>query len=481
MSKIAELEPEIISTYLETTPSVQPVPVKPEAPAVTVKPAPVQDPKSLAGTAFFQRRPVQLGVVALLVVGLLFGARTLVFAHGHESTDDAFIDGTVIPISSKVAGHIAKVYVKDNQTVRKGDLIAEIDDQDFQVKLAQAKAQLAAAQANLRSAQINVDLTSATSGGSLQQASAGVTSAQSQVQTSEALVSAAKARLEQARAQVATAQANLESSRAQLLAAEAESTQAATDAGRYQKLFDAGDTSRQRLDQALTIAQTAAAQVSAARMKVVATEAQVAEAKAQEISAQANLQQTQSQVGGAQAQVGEALGQLTSAQAAPHQVAQQQARAEAAQAAVTNAEAAVKEAELMVSYTKIYAPEDGRITRKAIDPGTYVQVGQSLVALVSNDMWIEANFKETQLTYMRPGQAVEIEIDAYPGKVFKGHVESIQSGTGARFSLLPPENATGNYVKVVQRVPVKIVFDQSPDPQFSLGLGMSVEPEVKVR
>ncbi|HNC46575.1 MAG TPA: hypothetical protein PLU80_20560, partial [Acidobacteriota bacterium] len=113
MSKIAELEPEIISTYLETTPSVQPVPVKPEAPAVTVKPAPVQDPKSLAGTAFFQRRPVQLGVVALLVVGLLFGARTLVFAHGHESTDDAFIDGTVIPISSKVAGHIAKVYVKD--------------------------------------------------------------------------------------------------------------------------------------------------------------------------------------------------------------------------------------------------------------------------------------------------------------------------------------------------------------------------------
>ncbi|MBI4747604.1 MAG: HlyD family secretion protein [Acidobacteria bacterium] len=481
MSKIAELEPEIISTYLEPNPSVQPVSVKPESPAVTVKPTPAQDSKSLAGTAFFQRRPIQLGVAALLVVGLLFGARTLVFAHGHQSTDDAFIDGTVIPISSKVAGHIARVYVKDNQAIRKGDLIAEIDDQDFQVKLAQAKAQLAAAQANLRSAQINVDLTSATSGGSLQQANAGVTSAQSQVQTSEALVAAAKARVEQAHAQVATAQANLESSRAQRMAAEAEATQAATDAGRYQTLFDAGDTSRQRLDQALTIAQTAAAQASAARMKVVATEAQVAEAKAQEVSAQASLQQTQSQVGGAQAQVGEALGQLTSAQAAPHQVAQQRARAEAVQAAVTNAEAAVKEAELMVSYTKIYAPEDGRITRKAIDPGTYVQIGQSLVALVSNDMWVEANFKETQLTDMRPGQVVEIEIDAYPGKVFKGHVESIQSGTGARFSLLPPENATGNYVKVVQRVPVKIVFDQAPDPQFPLGLGMSVEPEVKVR
>ncbi|HMW03262.1 MAG TPA: HlyD family secretion protein, partial [Acidobacteriota bacterium] len=261
----------------------------------------------------------------------------------------------------------------------------------------------------------------------------------------------------------------------------AEATQAATDAGRYQTLFDAGDASRQRLDQALTISQTAAAQASAAKMKVAAAQAQGSEAKAQEVSAQASLQQTQSQVGGAQAQVGKALGQLTSAQAAPHQVAEQRARAEAAQAAVTNAEAAVKEAELMVSYTKIYAPEDGRITRKAIDPGTYVQVGQSLVALVSNDMWIEANFKETQLTYMRPGQAVEIEIDAYPGKVFKGHVESIQSGTGARFSLLPPENATGNYVKVVQRVPVKIVFDQAPDPQFPLGLGMSVEPEVKVR
>ena len=186
------------------------------------------------------------------------------------------------------------------------------------------------------------------------------------------------------------------------------------------------------------------------------------------------LKQAESQHAEAQARVGEAEAKLVSAQGAPQQIAISRAQSDQARAAAT-------QAELNLSYTTIQAPEAGRVTRKSVEPGGYAQVGQALMAIVPDRVWIIANFKETQLTYMRPGQLAEIHIDAYPGHTFKGHVDSVQAGTGSRFSLLPPENATGNYVKVVQRVPVKIVLDEQPSAEYPLGPGMSVVPDVKVR
>src|SRR5262249_44580286 len=211
----------------------------------------------------------------------------------------------------------------------------------------------------------------------------------------------------------------------------------------------------------------------AARKKVVAAEAQVAEARAAQQTATESLHYIESQVLEAQARVGEALGRLAAAQAAPYQVAVSQAHADTASADVAQARAAVERAELDLASTQIQAPESGRVTRKVVEAGAYVQVGQALLTIVPRDVWVVANFMETQLANMRLGQPVEIKVDAYPGKVFKGRVDSMQAGTGSRFSLLPPENATGNFVKVVQRIPVKIIFDTAPDPHHPPSPSMS--------
>jgi membrane fusion protein, multidrug efflux system len=285
--------------------------------------------------SLMRRRPVVLGMAAIVLAAVgVAGGSYYGYATSHESTDDAFIEGRIIQISPKVAGQVVKVYVTDNQVVKQGALLLEIDPRDFEAKLAQARANLAATEA----------------------------------------------------------QADL----------------AHRDAQRFEKLLQQNGVSRQDRDTAVAKSRTATAQIA----------------------------------------------QL---------------------------EAAVRQAELDLSYTKIVAPEAGRITRKSVESGSYVQVGQALLALVPRDFWVVANFKETQLTRMRPGQPVEITMDAYPGERLKGHVDSIQSGAGARFSLLPPENATGNYVKVVQRVPVKILFDETPNAGHPLGPGMSVEPTVKVK
>jgi membrane fusion protein (multidrug efflux system) len=188
----------------------------------------------------------------------------------------------------------------------------------------------------------------------------------------------------------------------------------------------------------------------------------------------AQLESARKRVAEAEAQVKVAIARLVDAKAAPERVGVSQAQAKTASADIQQLEAMVKQAELEVSYTKIYAPESGRVTRKTVEEGAYLQVGQARMAIVPSNMWVIANFKETQLTYMRPGQPVDIRVDTYPHKIFKGHIDSIQAGAGARFSLLPPENATGNYVKVVQRIPVKIVFDESSDPNHLLAPGMSV-------
>lgn len=432
-------------------------------------------------TPFYKRMRVMIFAAVFLIAGLFFGVRYYVYASAHESTDDAFIEGHVIQISPKVTGHISKIYIEENQQVKKGDLLAEIDSRDYEAQLAQARAILQAAMSKQQVAQINVGLTGTTSGASVQQASSGVETAQSNVENARAQVTAASGRVEQARAQVATAQSNAAEAQAQVTAAEAEATRADADRQRYQQLYEGQVISRQQLDNATAQARSSNALLDAARKKVASAEAQVNEARAALDAARGNFQQTQVQVSTAQAQVGEASGRLAAANAAPQQVAESQAQVVTAGADIEQARAQVAQAELNLSYAKIYAPEDGRVTKKAIEEGAFVQIGQALMAVVPDEMWVIANFKETQLDNIRPGQEVDIKVDAYSGKTFKGHVDSIQTGTGARFSLLPPENATGNYVKVVQRVPVKIVFDEQPDPQHPIGPGMSVEPEVKVK
>jgi membrane fusion protein, multidrug efflux system len=432
-------------------------------------------------TPIYKRARVMIIAAIVVLIGLTFGVRHFVYASAHETTDDAFIEAHIIQISPKVTGHIAKVYVTDNQHVKKGDLLAEIDSRDYEARLAQAKATQLAAQSKVQAASINVNVTSTTAGAGVEQASSSVQTAKSNVDNARAAVEAAHGRFAQTQAQVTTAQANAASAQAQVTAAEAEATRANADAQRYSELYKQQVISRQQYDNAVASAQTATASLEAARKKAAATDAQISEARAAEQAAQGAVQQSQAQVGVAQSQVGEASGRLSAANAAPQQVAASRAQVNTAAADVEQAKAAVDQAELNLSYTKIYAPEDGTVTKKVVEVGAFVQVGQALLAIVPDEVWVIANFKETQLDAIRPGQPVDIKVDAYPSRIFKGHVDSLQTGTGARFSLLPPENATGNYVKVVQRVPVKIVFDEQPDPQYPIGPGMSVEPEVRVK
>jgi membrane fusion protein, multidrug efflux system len=428
------------------------------------------------------KRPLVLAAAAtLLIVAAFIGVPYYNYALSHEWTDDAFIEGHIIQISSKVAGHVAEVHVSDNQEVTQGDLLAEIDPREYAARLAQAHAALQAASARQQAAHATLALTHVTADAGVQQASSGLDLTQAAVQTARAQVGSARSRFEQARAQVETALAVAAEARAQILAAEAEAIRAEADVKRMQELARREQISRQDLDQAIATARTTKAQLEAARKKASAGEAQVAEARAAQQTAAESLRQAESQVAEAQARIGEALGRLASAQAAPHQVAVSRAQADLASAEVEQARAAVEQAAIELSSTGISAPQSGRVTRKSAQAGAYVHVGQALMAIVPRDVWVVANFMETQLADMRPGQPVEITVDAYPATRFKGRVDSIQAGTGARFSLLPPENATGNFVKVVQRVPVKIVFDASPFPDHLLSPGMSVVPVVKVK
>ena len=428
------------------------------------------------------RRPAFLLVAAIiLLVAAIVGIRYWLYARSHESTDDAFIEAHVIQISPKVSGHVVKLYVDSNQQVNKGDLLAEIDPRDYQAKVDQAKAALTAGQARLQEARSGVELARANTRANVQQASASVQQARSGVSASTASAAAERSRVNQAGATIETARANLDQARAQVKAAQAEVVRAEADVTRYQQLYTKDEISRQRLDQAIATAKTAEAQVQAAQNKVAAAESQVNEMQSAQTTAAEIARRAQSQVGSAQAQVNEALGRLAQANTGQQQVAVSQAQAQTAGASMEQLQAVLDEAELELSYTKIYAPDSGRVANKSVEEGALVQAGQPLLAIVPGDVWVTANFKESQIGRMQPGQPVEISVDAYPDKTFKGHVDSIQPGTGARFSLLPPENATGNYVKVVQRVPVKIVFDEPPDPKHMLAPGMSVEPEVKIR
>ena len=385
-----------------------------------------------------RRRRNILVIIAALV---LAGAGVLLYMHyaGWESTDDAQIDGYLNPINSRIAGYVSRVNVDNNVYVRAGMVLAEIDPSDYRVAVKSSQAAYANSHASARAALLNVPITSANTSSQLQTASASVSNAL---------------------AGIAAAQKGLESSRALLAQAEANNAKAQDDVSRYQLLVAKEEIPQQQYVQAVNTAKAAAAAVEAARASVAGSETQVTQARARLTQAEAEVQ---------------------AAHTGPRQVSGQRSRAEAAKAMVDQADAALQQAQLNLGYTRITAPVDGIVARRSVQVGQYVAPGQELLSIVQIDnIWVTANFKETQLKNMRTGQPVVIHVDTYD-RDYRGHVLNIAGGSGAVFSLLPPENATGNYVKVVQRIPVKIVFDQGPDPNHLLRPGMSAEPKVRVK
>jgi membrane fusion protein (multidrug efflux system) len=391
-----------------------------------------------------------IAAVVVLAVVLVFWLRS----RGHEATDDAQVDGRITQIAAKVGGPVLKVNVDNNNAVGAGTVLVQIDPRDYEVAVEKAKAELADAQANAAAATTNVPISRiettagvSTASGGVQQAEAGVTGAEREIQV---------------------AQANVVSAQARQREKEAAATKAARDVERFRGLVQKDEISQQQFDAAVAAADAARAAADAAKSEVIAAQGAitVAEQRAQQMRGAA-----------AQARAG-----LATAQTAPQQLQVTQARAAAAQARVAQAQAALKQAQLNLEYTAIKAPGAGIVSRKAVEPGQIVQPGQPLMAIVDLEkIWITANFKETQLKSMRPGQKAKVEVDALGGREFEGHIDSIAAATGAKFSLLPPENATGNFVKVVQRIPVKIYLEAGQDPDHRLRPGMSVTPTVYVR
>jgi len=389
-------------------------------------------------------------LVVLLAVAAIFWWRS----RGRESTDDAQVDGHITQIAARVGGTIVSVQVDNNQAVGAGTLLVQIDPRDYQIAVDRARAELADAEATATAATTGVPIARVETGagvtnasGGLQQAESSVTEAQHGVQVAEANLAAAQARQRER---------------------EAAAVKAAKDVERLRPLAQKDEISQQQLDAAVAQADSSRAAADAAKSDVIA--------------AQGAITVAQQKVAQAQAGAAQARASLQTARTAPQQLQVTQARASSAQARVKQAQAALEQAELNLRYTTVKAPTAGVVSKKAVEVGQVVQAGQPLMALVNlTDVWVTANYKETQLKYMQPGQKAAIEVDALGGRSFKGHIESIAAATGAKFSLLPPENATGNFVKVVQRIPVKIVLEQGEDPNHQLRPGMSVTPTVDVR
>ncbi len=431
------------------------------------------------------RQPWTWVLLALLAIGAIGGGTAYyLYTLGYESTDDAFIAGHVVPISSRVAGHVAKegVRVTDNEAVKEGELLVELDPRDFEAKLAAAEAGLQAAKAGQRSRTFGADVTEITSSAGMDEAAAAVHGAEAEVAVARAAVATAESQQAAARAQLTAAKAALAQAHSEVRAAEARHQLTTSYLERIKDLVPQHAVSQEALDEAMAKDQVAVAEVAADRQRVDAQEAAVKQAEAALEAAGSSLLQAEKAVTARVAGQGRAEARLAAAKSAPRQVDQSHSQTNMAEFEVARAEAEVTQARLNLSYTKILAPVDGHVTSKNVEPGAHVSVGQPLLALVEPNLWVVANFKETQLTNMRVGQKVSVEVDGYPGIKFAAHVDSIQRGSGAYFSLLPPENATGNYVKVVQRVPVKIVFDDPAQvAAHLLGPGMSVVPTVDVR
>jgi membrane fusion protein (multidrug efflux system) len=371
-----------------------------------------------------------LGAIALIVVGGI--AAYAFYASGRESTDDAVVEADVVPVTARVGGVVAKLVVHDNQTVKKGDVLLTLDDADFTAKLAQSRAELQTATAQAAGAHAQERVVQATATGTLRGAEAQVSGSSSAVQSADAQIAAAQAALTRA---------------------QAEAVKAEHDLTRAKELVATDAIARQQLDVAQVGYDSAQAAVSQARANVTAAQEAKRTAESRVTEAQARVSQS--------TPVGE-------------QIAAAHANAQLADARVAAAQAAVQLAELQLSYTKVVAPDDGLVTQLTAREGGLVQAGQPLAQLVPARSYVVANFKETQIDGMRPGDAADVHIDAYPGRTFAATVESLAGGTGSRFSLIPPDNASGNFVKVVQRVPVRLAWKTSPDVGLKAGLSANV-------
>jgi membrane fusion protein, multidrug efflux system len=419
------------------------------APAKILEPSKVGEPKPSVGegespTAGPARRSKTrmrwlIGLIALVVVA----ASVLLYRYfaAWESTDDAQIDGYIYPVSARVSGYVTRVLVDDNQYVQAGTVLVQLDPKDYDVALANAKATLANDQASAAALRTNVPITS--------------------VNTSSQL-STAQADLDNANAGLILAQRNFDAAQASLRQAEANDLKAQDDVTRYKPLAAKDEIPQLQYTQAVHSQEATAAAVEAARSSAAAAEQSVTQARSRIAQAQAEVQYAQTQ---------------------PQQISVTRSRAQAADAETERAAAILQQAQLNLQYTTIVAPVNGIVGQRSVQPGQNVVPGQQMMTIVpldSQNIWVTANFKETQLKKMRPGQHVKISVDTY-GRKYEGHVLNIAGASGSRYSLLPPENATGNYVKVVQRIPVKIVFEKGQDPEHLLRPGMSVEPNVNVQ
>lgn len=385
--------------------------------------------------ALTRRRLVLLGLAIMVAAVLLYR-----YFAAWESTDDAQIDGYIYPVSSRITGYVNRVTVDDNQYVEAGTVLAELDPKDYEVARANAAANFANDQASAASLATNVPITS--------------------VNTASQL-SSAQAEVENAKAGLAAAQHDLDSAQASLRQAEANDLKAQDDVKRYKPLAARDEIPQQQYVQAVDSQKATAAAVESAQAAAAAREQAVTQSRSKLAQARALMKYAQTR---------------------PQQISVQESRAKAAQAQAERSAAILQQAQLNLQYTTIVAPVSGVVGQRSVQPGQNVTPGQQLMTIVpldSQNIWVTANFKETQLKHMRPGQHVKISVDTY-GRTYDGHVLNIAGATGARYSLLPPENATGNYVKVVQRIPVKIVFEKGQDPEHLLRPGMSVVPKVKV-
>jgi len=385
-----------------------------------------------------RRRKILLLVFCGILVASVCGLFLWRHFSSYESTDDAQVDAHLYPVSARIRGHVIRVNVGDNEYVRQGAVLVEIDPKDYQVAVDQARADLDNAEATAQSMRIDVPITATNTSSQLQSTAADIEKGGAGIVAAEKQLAAANAQVEQAQANDVKAQ---------------------LDAARYKMLVEKEEVARQTYDTALAAARASAATVTGARANVEAAQQAVEQARSALTSAQASHR---------------------AAQTAPRQVAATRARALSAEAVVQQRRASLEQAELNLLYTKIIAPVTGQVT-KTVVVGMNVQPGQQLLTVVPlEDVWITANFKETQLQFMRPGQFVEFYVDSNR-RTYKGHVDSIAGATGPLFSLFPPENATGNYVKIVQRVPVKIVIEAGQNSDLQLRPGVNVVPKVYIR
>jgi membrane fusion protein (multidrug efflux system) len=415
------------------------------------------------------RRTV-IGLAALVAVGILgWGVWAWYRSAAEVTTDDAYVEGMISPVSAKVSGHVVELLVRDNQAVRLNDVLLRVDPRDYVAKRDQSRAAVAVAEANVRAARAELPLTRETTRSQVDEVRAALEGTRVGVRSSESAVDEARARLEAKRAASAA-------SRAEVTAAETAQRKAKRDLERMQALMKNDYVSRREHDDATAALEIAEAALEAARRRLTATEKEVQQIEAEVASRMLATEQ-------ARQRVAELRGTLARTESQQQTVSVKTAELARAEAALKVAQADLSVVELNLEHTVVRAPVDGVVSKRSVEVGQIVQPGQPLLALVPlHDVWVVANFKETQLTRIRPGQAAEVRVDSFPGSVFVGSVNSISAGTGSRFSLLPPENATGNWVKVVQRVPVKILLDAKADGNpRPLRAGMSAVVTVRVK